>query len=447
MKAFFFAPRFLVLWIALVLPAGLWAQGYSVTFSKAFSPASIPLGGTTTLSFTLTGADQGGAFLVSFTDNLPTGLVISSSSLVSNTCSTDTFGATITADTVANTVNFSGADFLYGDSCTFSVNVTGAVAGVYNNTAGPLICADCFSGGNTASASLTVVGPPTIGKSFGAASIPVNGSTTLSFTIANPNTSASLSGIAFSDPLPGGLAVSASPGLTSTCVGGSITATGGSGSVSLTGLTLAASASCTFSVNVTGSTAGTKSNTTGAISSTEGGTGGTATASLAVLGPPTIGKSFGAAGILVYGSTSLSFTITNPNAGASLSGIAFTDPLPGGLAVATPNGLAGSCGGGSITATGGSSSVSLTGATLAASASCTFSVSVTSTTAGTKSNTTGAVSSNEGGAGGTASASLVVQLPTIPVLSPWALAGLALLLAGLGWVLASLQGQRSRPNV
>jgi hypothetical protein len=162
--------------------------------------------------------------------------------------------------------------------------------------------------------------------------------------------------------------------------------------------------------------------------------------------PPTFTKAFGAANIPVGGTTSLGFTITNSNSG-SLSGVGFTDTLPAGLVVATPNGLAGSCGGGTITATAASGSVSLTGATLAGNSGCTFSVNVTGTTAGTQNNTTGAVSSNESGAGGVASASLVVQTPAVPVLSPRALAGLALLLAGLGWGFASLQGQKSRPNV
>jgi hypothetical protein len=43
---------------------------------------------------------------------------------------------------------------------------------------------------------------------------------------------------------------------------------------------------------------------------------------------------------------------------------------------------------------------------------------------------------------------VVAQPPAaIPVLSPGALAGLALLLAGLGWALPWLRVQRSRPNV
>jgi uncharacterized repeat protein (TIGR01451 family) len=290
---------------------------------------------------------------------------------------------------------------------------------------------------------------PTISKAFGASSIALGGTTSLSFTVTNPNAGASLSGVGFTDTLPAGLVVSTPNGLGGTCGSGTITAVAGSGSVSLSGVTLGATGSCTFSVNVTGSTAGTKNNTTSAVTSTEGGSGGTAFASVTVNGPipPTISESFGASNIQVGATTTLSFTVTNPNAGSSLSGVAFTDTLPSGLVISTPNGLTGSCGGGTITATAASGSLSLSGATLAAGASCTFSVTVTGSTAGTKSNTTGAVTSTEGGTGLTASANLVVQTPgaTVPVLSPAALAGLALLLAGLGWVLASRQ--RTRPNV
>jgi hypothetical protein len=44
--------------------------------------------------------------------------------------------------------------------------------------------------------------PPAISKAFGAASIPVDGTTTLTFTITNPNTDIALTGVAFTDPLP-----------------------------------------------------------------------------------------------------------------------------------------------------------------------------------------------------------------------------------------------------
>src|SRR4029079_14830653 len=100
---------------------------------------------------------------------------------------------------------------------------------------------------------------PSVTKTFGAASVAMNGTTTLSFTITNPaaNTSA-LNGVAFTDTLPAGLVVATPNNLTGTCGGGTITATAGSSTVTLTGATLATNTSCTFSVNVTGTTAGTK---------------------------------------------------------------------------------------------------------------------------------------------------------------------------------------------
>jgi uncharacterized repeat protein (TIGR01451 family) len=255
--------------------------------------------------------------------------------------------------------------------------------------------------------------PPTISKSFGAPSVLLNGTTSLSFTIANPNASFSLSGIGFTDTLPSGLVVASPNGLTGSCGGGTITAVADSNSVSLSGATLAGSANCTFSVTVKGTTLGTKNNTTGNVTSTQGGAGLTASATLTVYAmAPTISKSFGASSILVNSTTSLSFTINNPNSSTTLTTIAFTDSLPSGLVVATPNALSGSCGGGTITAAAGSGSVALSGATLAASAGCTFSVNVTGTTTGVKNNTTGAITSAESATGGTASASLNVVEPS-----------------------------------
>jgi len=127
---------------------------------------------------------------------------------------------------------------------------------------------------------------PTLTKAFGAGSITQNSSTSLTFNVNNPNAVASLSGIGFTDTLPAGLVVSTPNGLTGSCGGGTITATAGSGSVSLATATLAGSGSCSFSVNVTGVALGTQSNVTGAITSTEGGTGGTASASVDVTSAP-----------------------------------------------------------------------------------------------------------------------------------------------------------------
>ena len=52
---------------------------------------------------------------------------------------------------------------------------------------------------------------------------------------------------------------------------------------------------------MTGTAAGTQNNTTGNVTSTEGGTGGTASASINVVAPPSIAKAFGASSIPLNG--------------------------------------------------------------------------------------------------------------------------------------------------
>ena len=337
---------------------------------------------------------------VAFTDTLPTGLTVANAS--ATVC-----GGTLTT-TAPTGIALTGATIAVNSQCQFSITVTGAASGQFTNTTGSVTSTNGGTG-NTASANLTVATPPSITKAFGAAQIPLNGTTSLTFTIQNPNTNLALTGIAFTDNLPAGLVVATPSALNNTC-GGTATAVAGSGTISLSGGTLAASASCTVSVNVQGTTAGVKNNSV-QVTSTEGGTGNTSNASITVVAAPTLAKAFGAASIPLNGSTSLSFTVTNPNTTAAFTGVGFSDTLPAGLVISTPNGLTGSCGGGTITATQGTNVISLSGATLAANACCTFSINVTGIAAGTQNNTTGAVTSTEGGTGGTASASINVVAP------------------------------------
>src|SRR5438105_1825692 len=57
------------------------------------------------------------------------------------------------------------------------------------------------------------VAPPTISKAFGAPSIPLDGATTLTFTLSNPNPAVTLTGIGMSDTLPAGLVITNPCGL------------------------------------------------------------------------------------------------------------------------------------------------------------------------------------------------------------------------------------------
>ena len=173
-----------------------------------------------------------------------------------------------------------------GGSCTFSVNVTGTSTGVMNNSV--TISSSNGGTGNTSAASLSVVpgvvAPPTISKSFGSTLWVPGGVTSLSFTINNPNTTVTLTGVSFSDTLPAGLVVATPPGIAGSCGGGVIAASAGSGSISLTGATLAPGASCTFSVDVDTTGSGVLINVTGNVSSSNGGVGNTASAQIVVGG-------------------------------------------------------------------------------------------------------------------------------------------------------------------
>ena len=250
------------------------------TISKSFAPSQIVKGATTSLAFTLNNTQPGNQALtgVAFTDVLPAGLSVADSS--SSQC-----GGTVGTTASTRTISLTGGQLAQGGSCSFSVNVTGSTEGSYTNVTGFVSTNENGTTTSYATAPLTVVAPPSLGKAFSPAAILTGATSTLSFTIVNPNQSGALTGIDFTDPLPSGVTVATS-GPTSAC-GGTLTTTAPS-TISLAGGSLAAGASCSFSVNVTGATSGSKLNTTSTVSSTEGGAGAAATATLIVNAPTAV---------------------------------------------------------------------------------------------------------------------------------------------------------------
>lgn len=410
------------------------------TATKTFNPRIVFSGDISQITITITNPNPASTLLnLSFTDTLPPGILVAPSPNATNTC-----GGTLTAVAGANTISLTGVPSLgAGSSCTVKVDV------VDNNppsSSQNCVVVNSSNGGSSGPACDMITvnpGPPQplqVIKSFGAASILLGDTTTMTITVNNPNSLIATS-LAFTDPLPSGLVVANPVGLVDSC-GGSFTPPLAAGATTLVyaGGTIAPKGVCNITLNVTATSATPASSgippcpaatspTTGqkincvivsAVVNTQPATGGPGIATLTVNiptppMPPAIAKSFAVPSISVFGSTTLTFLVTNPNIippPVTLSGINFTDILPVGLVVATPANVIGTCGGGTITAFAGTNVISLSGATLPGGGSCTFSVDVTAVLAGVQVNTTSNISStNPILVGNTGTATLNVNPP------------------------------------
>jgi uncharacterized repeat protein (TIGR01451 family) len=120
------------------------------TISKSFASSTVALGGTVGMSLLLTNA--GGTTLtgLSFTDTLPAGLTTPDAT-------TTPCGGTLSIS--SNVLTFTGGSLVAGANCTISVTVTGATAGVKNNTTGAISSNETGTGSPSNTATVTVVAP------------------------------------------------------------------------------------------------------------------------------------------------------------------------------------------------------------------------------------------------------------------------------------------------
>ncbi len=332
-----------------------------------------------------------------FTDNLPTGVVVASPANNSTTC-TGGMGSF-----VGGSVSFSGGTVSAGAACTVQVDVTSATPGMHVNTTGDLTSSSGNSG--TAGDTLTVDSAPGFSKAFSPTDIVAGGVSTLTFTIDNTGGSQAVTALDFTDNLPAGMTVAATPNAVNNCTGGTLTAAAASGTISYTGGAVPALSSCTISADVTVAGTGAYANTSGSLTSSAGNSG-TANATLNGDPVPTFTKAFAPSSVTVGSTSTLTFTITNVGSVAATA-LSFTDTLPAGMQVAVPSNAAKTCAGGALTASGSNISYS-GGGPLAAAANCTVSVDVLATQVGSLMNTSGNLTSSHGNSG-TASATLTVQ--------------------------------------
>jgi hypothetical protein len=188
-------------------------------------------------------------------------------------------GGIATGDTISY---FVIAQDIYGN---ISSNPSGAVATDVNNVTNPPATPNAYT-------ITAPVAPPQIAKAFSPATIVQNGISTLTITITNPaaNTVA-LTGVGVTDTFPAGMEVDASPTATNSCpTGSTFSPVAAATSISISDVTIPINGTCTFTVKVKGTTPGAKLNTTGAVTSTNGGAGGTASATLTINQPSISGK-------------------------------------------------------------------------------------------------------------------------------------------------------------
>lgn len=173
------------------------------TLDKVFSPASIRIGQTAALTFTITNTTD--LFAKSgwtFTDTLPSGLTVATPA-ATTTCGG---GTTVVAATGSNTIAVTAGNLAAGvTSCTVTVNVTAGAIGTYTNNASNI---SNLSGLNPpGSTTLTVAAPDlTVAKTHvGNFTRGSNG--TFSLAISNVGGTATVGTLTFVDTLPIGFRV------------------------------------------------------------------------------------------------------------------------------------------------------------------------------------------------------------------------------------------------
>jgi large repetitive protein len=408
----------------------LAALGAAVTLVSG-DPTNIYPGQSTRLEITLSNSNTSAAisslgFSNSLPGTLPNGLKTAGASTYTctdpATATTSPGSGTLTASVGTQAISLSGGTIPAranntDGTCTIRIPVTAgtssgsATAYTYTLTSGAVTGTDnsgAVANSGTVSQSINVLAlqRPAISKSFSNSTLILGGvARTLSITLTNPN-SVDIANFGVTDNFPtagaGGaiIEVAGTPSATSSCTGGGtapgFTPAAGDTSLSATGGTLAASSSCTLTVQVqarqtNGVYSTTQTNTINASSQFSNDIGipaaANATASVIARSPLQIGKTVNA-GSLATGQNGF-FTITLTNNGSNpLTLSSFTDqPIDGVGAAAyglTVNSASTTCSGGSVTlidpgSVGRDTGITLTGGSIPASGNCSVTVNFTGT--------------------------------------------------------------------
>jgi uncharacterized repeat protein (TIGR01451 family) len=303
------------------------------TLAKAYSATDIALGGSSTLTFTIVNPSSAPEQSdLGFTDTFPAGLAVTGvTPLIGNGCSGS-------PSFTSSTVTLGGGSMDSGSgSCSFTAKVRGDAAGSYLNDGSKFSAQGGGIDTERASATLNVFAPPTVGKLFGAPSVPAGSPVSLTLSLANPSTNvAPITGVTVRDLFPAGLVLRntnfsftpAACGTLSRPSGAALAA--GDGEVLFSAASLLPGASCEVSMSVSSSSAGDITNSTSAPAATGpvALTGSGSQAALKVYPLPLISimKTADRAGVDPGQELAYSIELVNTGAGAG-SNIVLTDDL------------------------------------------------------------------------------------------------------------------------
>jgi uncharacterized repeat protein (TIGR01451 family) len=316
----------------------------AIGITKTYVSSSVPINGISRLTISLNRSANAPPLTgVSFTDNLPSGQIISNNPNVVSTC-----GGNPTAIAGASTISFTGGFLAGGASattCEISVNVRapGTVGSTTNTIPiGGVTTDQGASNGVAATAKLTTTNQfLTLNKSFSPSSITLGQSSTLTVLILNNNAGAvALSGAALTDVFPTGMSIATTPNpsLSGTGCTGNIAATPGSNQVSLSNGVIPAGAICTLKVDVTSTFSGNLSNSLPvfAVTSNENITNNNSPAvSLTLLGASdlqVLSKDDGITTIAPGGTSTYTIKVKN-NGPDNVAGATFVDTAPAGMTI------------------------------------------------------------------------------------------------------------------
>ncbi len=426
-----------------------------VSFSKSFLNDPVLPGGTVDLQFTISNASADNAVTsISFSDSFSS--TLDGMTVVAPLPVAPCGGSLLVTNLPSgDTLNFFNGSLATNSSCNFTITLTVPVdtlPDTYTNITSNL---SAVIGANPASIispaidSLVVDPLPqyiSLSKTFIDNPTFPGGTATLEFTISNDHLSMTANNIAFTDVLDANLAGLTASGLpqNGSCSAGS--SLSGTSTLTFTGGSLIAGASCTFSVNVDvplGAVNGAAiANTTSPISSDLGLDGGPASDTLLITIDPAPGfsKQFIPNPVGLSQPVSMVYTIDNTGSSSDVGDLQFSDTLPTNLVVsATPNGSS-SCVGGTLSAVAGSSTVNYSSGSASRLTSCSVQLDVVTNLAGDYLSTSGSLSSDLGFSGQAFDTLSVVECVATPndLIAWWAGEDNGLNLYGLND--ASLQG-------